>query len=102
MIAWREKLSKSNGWSHEKNNVGMMKKKILKNLAQWEKSGKKKDSPQHIEIGIMSEEDNKSEGCEVKENYNIFKKRNNQEVRKVKYEKEALNVRWKRMLGKGD
>jgi hypothetical protein len=41
----------------------------------------------------MSEEDNKSEGCEVKENYNIFKKRNNQEVRKVKYEKEALNVR---------
>jgi hypothetical protein len=30
---------------------------------------------------------------EVKENYNIFKKRNDQEVRKIKYEKEALNVR---------
>jgi hypothetical protein len=38
-------------------------------------------------MGIMSEEDYESEGCEVKENNNIFMKRNDQELRKRKYEK---------------
>ncbi len=65
----------------------MIKKKILKNHAEWEKSSKQEDSPQNIEMGIMSEEDYESEGCEVKENNNIFMKRNDQELRKRKYEK---------------
>ncbi len=70
-----------------------MGRKMRKSQRQWEKSGKEEDSPQHIEMGIMSKEDNESDRCEVKE-----KRQNDYEEKRRGSEKKK--VLW-RMYEKG-